>query len=80
MNIMAPKKENDELPKKRIVEFDMFVRDLEPEQHEKIRGGGKTANQHKPDDSKIDGSDGADFARLGTLRDENNPMHDLPTL
>ena len=54
MNIMAPKKENDELPKKRIVEFDMFVRDLEPEQDEKIRGGGKTANQHQPNDCKID--------------------------
>jgi len=32
----------------------MFVRDLEPEQDEKIRGGGKTANPHKPDDCKID--------------------------
>jgi hypothetical protein len=67
MNIMALKKENDELPKKRIVEFDMFVRDLEPEQDEKIRGG-KTANQHKPGDSKIDGTDGADFARFRYLR------------
>jgi hypothetical protein len=54
MNIMAPKKENGDSPKKRIVEFDMFVRDLEPEQDEKICGGGKTANQYKPDDSKID--------------------------
>ena len=51
---MTPNKENNDSPKKRIIEFDMFVRDLEPEQDEKIRGGGKSANQHKPDDRKTD--------------------------
>ena len=49
---MAPKKDNEDLPKKRIIEFDMFVPDLEPEQDEEIRGGGKGASQHKPDDCK----------------------------
>ena len=51
---MAPKKENDDSSKKRIIEFDMFVRDLEPEHDKKIRGGGKTPDQHKPDDRKTD--------------------------
>jgi hypothetical protein len=32
----------------------MFVRDLEPEHDEKIRGG-KSGDQHKPDDRKTDG-------------------------
>jgi len=53
---MAPNKENNDSPKKRIIEFDMFVRDLEPEQDERIRGGGKSANQQKPDDRKTDRS------------------------
>ena len=51
---MAPKEENDDSLKKRIIEFDMFASDLEPEQHEKIRGGGKSANHHEPDDYKPD--------------------------
>jgi len=41
---MAPKKENDDPRKKRIIEFDMFVRDLEPEQE--ICGGRKSGNQY----------------------------------
>ena len=53
---MAPNKENNDSPKKRIIEFDMFVRDLEPERDERIRGGGKSANQHKSDDRKTDRS------------------------
>jgi len=55
-NHMAPKKDNNDSPKKRIIEFDMFVRDLEPEPDETIRGGGKGANQYKPDDRKTDRS------------------------
>jgi len=51
---MAPEKENDHWPKKRIIEFDMFGRDLESEQDEEIRGGGKRPNQLKPDDGKTD--------------------------
>ena len=51
---MAPNKENNDSPKKRIIEFDMFVRDLEPEQDTRICGGGKSANQHKPDDRKTE--------------------------
>jgi hypothetical protein len=51
---MTPKKENNDSPEKRIIEFDMFVRDLEPEQDEKVRGGGKSANQHEPEDRKTD--------------------------
>jgi hypothetical protein len=51
---MAPNKENNDPPKTRIIEFDMFVRDLEPEQDERIRGGGESANQHKPDDRTTD--------------------------
>ena len=50
---MAPQKDNDVSPKKRIIEFDMFLRDLEPEQDEKIRDGRKSGeHQHKPDDSQ----------------------------
>ena len=30
----------------------MFVPDLEPEQDEMIRGGGKSANHDEPDDCK----------------------------
>ena len=55
-NHMAPNKDNNDSPKKRIIEFDMFVRDLEPEQDETIRAGGKSANQYKPDDRKTDRS------------------------
>ena len=69
---MAPKKENDDLPKKPIIEFDMFVRDLEPEEDETIYGGGKSANQHEPDDRKTDASNCADFARCRRFKDENN--------
>jgi len=53
---MAPNKESNDPPMKRIIEFDMFVRDLEPEQDERIRGGGKSISQDKSDDRKTDRS------------------------
>jgi hypothetical protein len=47
---MASEKGDDKSPKTRTIEFDMFVRDLEPEKDDKIRGGGKTGDRQKPDD------------------------------
>jgi hypothetical protein len=48
---MADKKEEDNPRKKRTIEFDWFVRDLEPEQDEKIRGGsGKQSEPEKESD------------------------------
>jgi len=47
---MTSQKGEDKSPKKRIIEFDMFVRDLEPDKDDKVRGGGKTGDQQKPDD------------------------------
>jgi hypothetical protein len=39
--IMAQqKKPNEDPKKKRVIEFDMFVRDLEPSKEEDVRGGG----------------------------------------
>ena len=39
--IMAEKtKPNEDPKKKRVIEFDMFVRDLEPSEEEDVRGGG----------------------------------------
>jgi hypothetical protein len=38
--IMAQQtKPNEDPKKKRVIEFDMFVRDLEPSEEEKVRGG-----------------------------------------
>ncbi len=51
---MAPEKGGDKSPKKQTIEFDMFVRDLEPDKDDKIRGGGKTGDQQKPDDRKTE--------------------------
>ena len=51
---MTSEKGGDQSPKKRTIEFDMFVRDLEPDENEKIRGGGNTGNQQKPDDRKTE--------------------------
>lgn len=49
----SPKDENKgDLPKKRTIEFDMFVRDLEPEEDEKIRGGGGSGKPGKPGENK----------------------------
>ena len=33
-------KPNEDPNKKRVIEFDMFVRDLEPSEEEKVCGGG----------------------------------------
>ena len=51
---MAPEKGGDKSPKNQTIEFDMFVRDLEPDKGDKIRGGGKTGDQQKPDDRKTE--------------------------
>jgi hypothetical protein len=52
---MTSQKGDDKSPKKRTIEFDMFVRDLEPEDDEKICGGdGKTGDQEKPGDRKTE--------------------------
>ena len=51
---MTSEKGGDKSPKKRTIEFDMFVRDLEPDENEKIRGGGKTGDRQKPDDRKTE--------------------------
>ncbi len=47
---MAPEPKDDDSRKKRKqrkIEFDMFVRDLEPEEDEKIRGGGRETGGQK---------------------------------
>jgi hypothetical protein len=51
---MASQKGDDKSPKKRTIEFDMFVRDLEPDKDDKIRGGGKTGDHQQPDDRKTE--------------------------
>ena len=51
---MTSEKGDDKSHKKRTIEFDMFVRDLEPGRDEKIRGGGKTGDQQEPDDRKAE--------------------------
>ena len=51
---MAFEKREDKSPKKRTIEFDMFVRDLEPDKDDEVRGGGKTGDQQKPDDRKTE--------------------------
>jgi hypothetical protein len=52
---MTSEKRNDKSPKKRTIEFDMFVRDLEPDEDEKIRGGGgKTGDQQELDDRQTE--------------------------
>ena len=35
-----PTEPSEDPQKKRVIEFDMFVRDLEPSEEEKVRGGG----------------------------------------
>jgi hypothetical protein len=41
-------KPNEDPKKKRVIEFDMFVRDLEPSEEEKVRGGGpKNPSENK---------------------------------
>ena len=49
--IMAQQtKPNEDPKKKRVIEFDMFVRDLEPSEEEKVCGGGgspKNSSENK---------------------------------
>lgn len=49
---MKPTSENDDPQKKRIIEFDMLLPDLEPEKEEKILGGGKTGEQKTSESRK----------------------------
>ena len=52
---MTSGKGDDKSPRKRTLEFDWFVRDLEPDKDDNIRGGGeKTGDQEKPDDRKTE--------------------------
>jgi hypothetical protein len=43
-------KPNEDPKKKRVIEFDMFVRDLEPSEEEKVRGG--SGSPKKPSENK----------------------------
>lgn len=49
---MTPKKESDDPQKKRIIEFDMLLPDLEPEQDKNIRGGVQTGEEQTPEGCK----------------------------
>jgi hypothetical protein len=49
---MADKKEDDDPRKKRTIEFDWFVRDLELEQHQIIRGGGGKQSEPEKESDK----------------------------
>lgn len=51
--IMAQETKPSENPqKKRVIEFDMFVRDLEPSEEEKVRGGsGSPRNPSENEDA-----------------------------
>ena len=51
---MTPQKESDDSQKKRIIEFDMFLPDLEPEEEEKVCGGGKTGEQQTSEGRKTE--------------------------
>ena|SRR5436190_15684923 len=42
------KKDEGDCEKKRVIEFDMFVRDLDPKTDEKVRGG----NRSRPDEQQ----------------------------
>ena len=47
-----PTKPNDDPKKKRVIEFDMFVRDLEPSEEERVRGGsGSPQNPSENEDA-----------------------------
>jgi hypothetical protein len=51
---MTPKKDNDNSQKKRIIEFDMLLPDLEPEEEENVRGGRKTGEQQTSEGRKTE--------------------------
>jgi hypothetical protein len=51
--IMAQQtKPNEDPKKKRVIEFDMFVRDLEPGEEEKLRGGGGGGSPKNPSENE----------------------------
>jgi hypothetical protein len=47
-----PTKQNDHGKKKRVIEFDMFVRDVEPEEGEQVRGGSGSGKAQRSADDK----------------------------
>ena len=53
-NNMTPQKESDDPQKKRIIEFDMLLPDLEPEEEENVWGGGKTGEQQTSEGRKTE--------------------------
>ena len=53
-NNMTPQKESDDPQKKGIVEFDMLLPDLEPEEEENVWGGGKTGEQQTSEGRKTE--------------------------
>lgn len=59
---MADKKGDDDPRKKRTIEFDWFVRDLEPEQDEKIRGAAENNLSQRRNPTKT--GDDRDLLRL----------------
>jgi hypothetical protein len=51
---MTPKKENDDSQKKQIIEFDMLLPDLEPDEEENVWGGGKIGEQQTSEGRKTE--------------------------
>lgn len=51
---MNLKKGHEDSQKKRIIEFDMLLPDLEPEHEEKVLGGGKTGEQQTSEARKTE--------------------------
>lgn len=47
-----PPKQDDHGKKKRVIEFDMFVRDVEPQEVEQVRGGSASGKAQQPADDK----------------------------
>jgi len=45
-------KQDDGRENKRVIEFDMFVRDLEPDEEESLRGGTNNPDSQQPDKAK----------------------------
>jgi hypothetical protein len=46
--MVDPSEQRPSRDKKRVIEFDMFVDDLEPEKSEEIRGGGGKGQTRQP--------------------------------
>lgn len=51
---MTPQKESNDSQKKPIIEFDMLLPDLEPEEEENVWGGGKTGGQQTSEGRKAE--------------------------